>query len=175
MSENSDAANTYVTMDTNYGKIQLELYPDKAPKTVENFVAYVEEGFYDGTIFHRVIPGFMIQGGGLTEDMNDKPNKRAPIQNEANNKLSNKRGTISMARTNYPHSATSQFFINHEDNEMLDYQSPDNWGYAVFGRVIDGMDVVDKIAKVQTGNSKGHQNVPVKPVIIEKVTIQFKK
>lgn len=159
-----------VEMQTNLGRIVIELDEAKAPATVKNFVAYVNDGFYNGTVFHRVIPNFMIQGGGFTADMSQKPTK-APIQNEAKNGLKNARGTIAMARTQDPHSATAQFFINHIDNTMLDYPSRDGWGYAVFGKVTEGMDVVDKIAQVKTGNRGGHQNVPTEPVIIQSVKI----
>ena len=139
-----------VLMKTSMGEITLELDSDKAPKTVANFLGYVDEGFYDGTVFHRVISGFMIQGGGLGQDMEKKPT-RDPVENEAKNGLKNVRGSIAMARTNDPHSATAQFFINHKDNANLDYPSFDGWGYAVFGKVTDGMDVVDAIAAVPTG------------------------
>ncbi len=159
-----------VEMQTSLGRIVIELDEAKAPATVKNFVAYVSEGFYNGTVFHRVIPNFMIQGGGFTADMAQKPTK-APIQNEAKNGLKNARGTIAMARTQDPHSATAQFFINHIDNMMLDYPSRDGWGYAVFGKVTEGMDVVDKIAQVKTGNRGGHQNVPTEPVIIQSAKI----
>ena len=159
-----------VEMQTNLGRIVIELDEAKAPATVKNFVAYVNEGFYNGTVFHRVIPNFMIQGGGFTPDMAQKPTK-APVQNEAKNGLKNARGTIAMARTQDPHSATAQFFINHIDNMMLDYPSRDGWGYAVFGKVTEGMDVVDKIAQVKTGNRGGHQNVPTEPVIIQSAKI----
>lgn len=162
-----------VEMQTSHGRIVIELNAEKAPKTVENFVKYVNQGFYNDTIFHRVIDGFMIQGGGMTKDMKEKPTS-GKIRNEANNGLKNKRGTIVMARTPDPHSASSQFFINLVDNTFLDFtseQSPQTWGYAVFGQVIEGMDVVDRIAKVKTGNSGGHQNVPVEPVVIKSVTI----
>jgi cyclophilin family peptidyl-prolyl cis-trans isomerase len=159
-----------VVMTTNKGTIRIELFPDKAPKTVANFLAYVDDKFYDGTIFHRVIPNFMIQGGGLTPDMAEK-NTRAPVENESQGGDSNVRGTISMARTSDPNSATAQFFINHANNRMLDFgaQGPNQWGYAVFGRVIEGMDVVDAIAAVPTGNKGPHQNVPVENVVIESV------
>ena len=156
-----------VLLTTTYGKITLQLDAEKAPGTTENFVQYVKEGHFDGTIFHRVISNFMIQGGGFTEDMQQKPT-RAPIQNEAGNGLSNKAGTIAMARTPDPHSASAQFFINVADNPFLDKErSQDGWGYAVFGAVSDGMDVVEKIRNVATGNSGGHQDVPAEPVLIE--------
>ena len=159
-----------VEMQTSLGKIVLELDSAKAPKSVENFLQYARSGQYDGTIFHRVMNDFMIQGGGFTKDMSEKPTK-APIPNEAKNGLKNLRGTIAMARRNEPHSATSQFFINHRDNTNLDYPGHDGWGYAVFGKVTQGMDVVDKIAQVPTGNRGMHQNVPVTPVVIESVKI----
>jgi peptidyl-prolyl cis-trans isomerase A (cyclophilin A) len=155
-----------VMLKTSKGDITLELDADKAPKTVANFLAYVDAGFYDGTIFHRVIPGFMIQGGGLDPDLDKKPT-REPVENEAKNGLKNNRGTIAMARTGDPHSATAQFFINHKDNPNLDYPSFDGWGYAVFGRVTEGMDVVDAIAAVPTGVRAGHRDVPLDNVLIE--------
>jgi cyclophilin family peptidyl-prolyl cis-trans isomerase len=155
-----------VRFETSVGGFTLELDAEKAPLTVANFLAYVDEGFYDGLIFHRVIPGFMIQGGGMTPDMAQKANK-APIKNEATNGLKNKRGTIAMARTNMVDSATSQFFINLVDNDFLDHQGAHNYGYAVFGRVVDGMDTIDRIARERTGRSKGHDDVPVTPVVIE--------
>ncbi len=156
-----------VVLDTSLGRITVELYADEAPVTVENFLAYVDEGFFDGTIFHRVISGFVLQGGGLTETMEEKPT-RPPIRNEADNGLCNERGTLSMARTNEIHSATSQFFINLTDNAFLD-QSDDNFGYAVFGKVTDGMDVVDKIAAVPTGKRGFYQDVPVEAVVIRTI------
>lgn len=161
-----------IKMQTNHGTITLELNREKAPKTVENFESYVKSGFYDGTIFHRVISNFMIQGGGMEPGMKEKTTN-PPIENEANNGLSNERGTVAMARTNDPHSATAQFFINVKDNAFLDHQmpSPQGWGYAVFGKVVDGMDVVDAIKALPTGNSGFHQDVPVEDVIIEKVEI----
>ena len=157
-----------VKLHTNFGTITLELYADKAPVTVENFLNYVNDGFYNGTIFHRVISNFMIQGGGMEPGMKEKATN-APIKNEADNGVSNERGTIAMARTMEPHSASAQFFINVKDNTFLDHRSPtpDGWGYAVFGRVVDGMDVVDKIKDVATGNAGFHQDVPVEDVIIE--------
>ena len=157
-----------VILTTTHGDITVELFEDKAPITVENFLAYVDDGYYVDTTFHRVIPNFMIQGGGITADMQDKPSSRAPIENEANNGLTNQRGTLAMARTGDPHSATSQFFINHVDNDFLNFTSetPQGWGYAVFGRVVEGMDVVDEIAKVATGNKGMHQNVPIEPITI---------
>ena len=161
-----------VHMQTNHGTIVLELDAARAPKTVENFIQYAKNGLYDGTIFHRVIPGFMIQGGGFDAGMNQKPT-RAPVKNEADNGLKNELGTIAMARTNDPHSATAQFFINVKDNGFLDHSSPSaqGWGYCVFGRVTEGMDVVQAIEKVATGNKGSHQDVPVADVIIEKVTV----
>ncbi|MDR0454812.1 MAG: peptidyl-prolyl cis-trans isomerase [Deferribacteraceae bacterium] len=167
-------AGVFVTMKTSYGTIQMELYPDKAPETVKNFLSYVESGFYNGTIFHRIIPNFMIQGGGFTVDMVEKSANK-PIKNEADNGLKNDRGTIAMARTNDPHSATAQFFINTVDNTFLNYKASNvqGYGYAVFGKVIDGMDVVDKIAKVKTQNVKHFENVPEKPVLIAEVKVSF--
>jgi peptidyl-prolyl cis-trans isomerase A (cyclophilin A) len=159
-----------VRMSTSMGDFVLELQADKAPKTVENFLQYVRDKHYDGTVFHRVIDGFMIQGGGFTADMSQKPT-RAPIPLEANNGLKNDRGTIAMARTGNPNSATSQFFINVVNNNMLNAPSPDGFGYAVFGRVVSGMDVVDKIRAVSTGNKGPHQNVPNTPVTILKATL----
>ena len=158
------------TIETSMGTITVELDDAKAPVTVTNFIEYVKSGHYDGTIFHRVIDGFMIQGGGFTKDMNQKET-RAPIKNEAANGLKNARGTLAMARTMIVDSATSQFFINLVDNEFLDYRGPDPrlFGYAVFGKVTDGMEVVDRIAKVKTGFAGPHQNVPEEPVIIRKV------
>lgn len=168
----TDSKKPTVTMQTNLGTIELELYRDEAPNTVENFLSYVKEGAYDGTIFHRVIKNFMIQGGGFNPDMSQRKTK-APIENEANNGLKNQVGTIAMARTNDPHSATAQFFINTKDNDFLNFSAPtmQGWGYAVFGKVTKGLDVVEKIEGVATGNSGGHGDVPVEPVVIEKVTI----
>ena len=164
---------TQVTIKTTLGDIQLELDAEKAPITVENFVSIAKSGYYTDTIFHRVINGFMVQGGGLTADMGNKSSGTAPIQNEANNGLSNDRGTIAMARTMDPHSATSQFFINHKDNGFLNHtgENPQGWGYAVFGKVTEGMDVVDAIADVATGSSGGHQDVPLEVINIESVTV----
>jgi cyclophilin family peptidyl-prolyl cis-trans isomerase len=166
------AANPTVEMKTSMGTITLELYPDKAPKTVANFVRYVKDGFYNGTIFHRVIKGFMIQGGGFTPDFKEKPT-RAPIPNEAGNGLRNDTGTIAMARTSDPNSATAQFFINVADNDFLNYRAPTarGFGYAVFGRVIRGMDVVNRIAAVPTGKRPPYADVPHTPVVIEQVTL----
>ncbi|MBL8398133.1 MAG: peptidyl-prolyl cis-trans isomerase [Candidatus Accumulibacter sp.] len=159
-----------VEMQTSLGKIVIELDAEKAPKSVQNFVQYANAGFYNGTIFHRVIPGFMIQGGGFTPEMAQK-NASRKVDNEARNGLRNDRGTIAMARTSEPHSASSQFFINHRDNVALNYPGADGWGYAVFGKVSQGMEVVDAIAKVSTGNRGMHQNVPLEPIVIESVKI----
>lgn len=167
------AANTYVVMDTNMGEIEIELYQDKAPITVNNFQQYIKSQFYQGTIFHRVIPGFMIQGGGMDKDMVEK-NHRPTIVNESDNGLSNRRGSLAMARTQDPNSAASQFFINLVDNTYLD-RSPANAGYAVFGQVIKGMDVVDRIAQVPTMNYQMQQNVPIKTVEILDVQIKRTK
>ena len=161
-----------VTLKTNFGDIKLELFADKAPKTVANFLAYVEEGFFDNTIFHRVINNFMIQGGGFTTDMDQKETKD-PIENEADNGVANEMGTIAMARTQDPHSATAQFFINVNNNDFLNHsgKSVNGWGYCAFGKVVEGMDVVEKIKAVKTGNHGYHQDVPVEPVIIESATV----
>jgi peptidyl-prolyl cis-trans isomerase B (cyclophilin B) len=161
-----------VKLNTNYGTIVLELDADKAPKTVANFLQYAKDGFYDGTIFHRVINGFMIQGGGMQPGMVEKQT-RDSIQNEADNGLTNARGTIAMARTPDPHSASAQLFINVADNDFLNFRTPtqDGWGYCVFGKVVEGMDVVDKIKGVQTGNKGYHQDVPVEDVVIESVEV----
>lgn len=160
-----------VKLQTNFGDITLELNAEKAPITVANFLKYVDNGFYDNTIFHRVINGFMIQGGGFDTDMNQKPTD-AEIKNEADNLLDNKKYTIAMARTSAPHSASSQFFINVADNHFLDFTAPSGsgWGYCVFGKVVEGMDVVDKIKQVATTNRRGHQDVPVENVVIERAT-----
>ena len=158
-----------VVIETSKGNITLELDEAKAPETVKNFLQYVDDKFYEGTIFHRVIGTFMIQGGGFSRDMTQKPT-RSPIRNEARNGLKNRRGAIAMARTSDPNSATAQFFINVVDNAGLDYPNPDGHGYAVFGRVVEGMDVVDAIKTVQTGTRGGHPNVPVQPVEIVRVT-----
>jgi peptidyl-prolyl cis-trans isomerase A (cyclophilin A) len=168
------AANPMVEMKTSQGTITIELYADKAPQTVANYLQYVKDGFFAGTVFHRVIPDFMIQGGGFTPDMKQKET-RANIQNEAKNGLKNQVGTLAMARTSDPHSASAQFFINLKDNAFLDYPGRDGWGYAVFGKVTQGMDVVNKIAKVPTGNAGFHQNVPTTPVIIESVKLLSEK
>ena len=169
----TSTANPHVTLDTTMGKIVLELYPDKAPKTVANFLGYVKSHQYDGEIFHRVIPNFMAQAGGFTPDMTEKPTK-APIKNESNNGLSNERGTIAMARTSDPDSASAQFFISVKDNgQSLDYKGPGT-GYAVFGKVIEGMDVVDKIVGVPTTTKGPNANVPVTPIKIVKATTDAK-
>ena len=164
---------TQVIIQTSEGEIKLELNDKKAPITVENFKNIVKSGYYEGTVFHRVINGFMIQGGGLTADMNQKPSGTTPIQNEANNGLSNDRGTIAMARTSAPHSATSQFFINHKDNGFLNHtaENSDGWGYAVFGVVTEGMDIVDQIADAETMSYMGYADVPIYDITIESVTI----
>ena len=161
-----------IRMQTNHGAIVIELDAQKAPKTVANFIAYAKAGFYDGTIFHRVISGFMIQGGGFGPGMKQKPTQ-APIENEAVNGLRNNRGTLAMARTNDPHSATAQFFINLVDNDFLNFTSPTprGWGYCVFGRVTEGVEVVDKIKAVATGTRGGHQDVPLSDVVIERVEV----
>jgi peptidyl-prolyl cis-trans isomerase B (cyclophilin B) len=159
-----------IKMETNYGTVTIELDADKAPQTVENFKKYIADGFFDNTIFHRVIPNFMIQGGGFNPGMTQKQTLDT-IENEADNGLGNNRGTLAMARTNDPHSASAQFFINLKDNAFLNHsgKNPQGWGYCVFGKVTDGMDVVDKIAAVATGNSGGHGDVPVEDVVILKV------
>jgi len=161
-----------ILLKTNFGDITLELDHENAPNTAKNFESYVKDGFYDGVIFHRVINNFMIQGGGFTEDMQQKETK-APIENEADNGLSNKNGTIAMARTMDPHSASAQFFINVKDNDFLDHSAKtmEGWGYAVFGKVAEGMDVVEKIKAVATTTKAGHQDVPAEPVVIESATI----
>jgi peptidyl-prolyl cis-trans isomerase B (cyclophilin B) len=161
-----------VELQTSMGRITLRLDAEKAPKTVENFITYVKDGHFDGTIFHRVINGFMIQGGGFDAKMVQKPT-RDTIENEANNGLQNKAYTIAMARTSEPHSASAQFFINVADNEFLNFKAPtgNGWGYAVFGEVVEGKDVVDQIKAVKTSNSGFHQDVPVEPVLIEKATV----
>ena len=162
-----------VVISTSLGDITLELDKEKAPGTVENFINLVESGYYDDTIFHRVIYGFMVQGGGLSEDMRTKPSGTQPIQNEANNGLKNERGSIAMARTAEPHSASSQFFINLQNNFTLNHTSETSrgWGYAVFGKVSEGMDVVDKIAMTETGVFPPHTDVPVEPILILKASI----
>ncbi|RXJ74830.1 peptidylprolyl isomerase [Veronia nyctiphanis] len=163
-----------VILHTTFGDVKIELNTEKAPVSAENFLQYCRDGFYDGTIFHRVIDGFMVQGGGMLSGMEEKES-RAPIKNEANNGLSNKTGTIAMARTMDPHSASSQFFINVNDNLFLDFKSetPDGWGYCVFGEVVEGMEVVNKIKGVATGNyGYMHQDVPVEEVLINSVTVE---
>ena len=160
-----------VILETNMGEIHINVNAEKAPITAKNFIDYVEDGFFDGTIFHRVIPNFMIQGGGMTEDMQQKPTK-ATIENEAKNGLKNNKYSVAMARTTAPHSASSQFFINVKDNEFLNYAGEDNWGYCVFGEVVSGQDVVDKIEVVETINLGVHANVPANPIIITKAFIQ---
>jgi peptidyl-prolyl cis-trans isomerase B (cyclophilin B) len=162
----------HVTITTTVGQMTLELDADNAPKTVENFLAYTNSGFYDGTIFHRVINNFMIQGGGFTTGMEQKPTQ-APVDNEANNGLKNERGTIAMARTQDPHSATAQFFINVQDNDFLNHtgENMQGWGYTVFGKITQGEDVLDKIRVVQTGSQGGHQDVPTEPIIIESISV----
>lgn len=166
------AANPKVEMKTTLGTIVIELYPENAPKTVENFLQYVKDGFYDGTIFHRVIPGFMAQGGGFTPNLQLKPTRPA-IRNEAGNGLRNATGTVAMARTADPHSATAQFFINVAENDFLDFKSADDkgYGYTVFGRVSSGMDVVQKMIQVPTATAGPHQNVPRQPIIIERARL----
>ncbi|MFM0598457.1 MULTISPECIES: peptidylprolyl isomerase [Paraburkholderia] len=161
-----------VELHTNHGVIKLELDAEKAPKSVENFLNYVKAGHYDNTVFHRVIDGFMIQGGGFEPGMKQKPTADA-IDNEANNGLKNVNGSVAMARTNDPHSATAQFFINVNDNDFLNHSSPtpQGWGYAVFGKVVDGLDIIEKIKKVKTGSKGFHQDVPVDDVVIEKAVI----
>ena len=165
----AEAASPQVRLETSSGIIVLALDAAKAPATVANFLAYVDAGHYDGTLFHRVIPGFMIQGGGFDRDFRQKET-RAPIENEAGNGLKNLRGTVAMARTNDPHSATAQFFINSVDNGFLDHtaENPDGWGYAVFGRVTEGLEVVDAISQAKTGAKNGHQDAPVEPVVLLK-------
>jgi len=166
------AADPRVELKTNRGAIVLELYPEKAPKTVANFLQYVKDGHYTGTTFHRVIDGFMIQGGGFDQDMRQKP-ARPPVPNEAGNGLKNDVGTIAMARTPDPHSASAQFFINLKGNDFLNYKepTPQGYGYTVFGKVVSGMDIVERIAKSPTGNAGPHQNVPREPVVIESASV----
>ena len=167
------ATNTIITIKTTLGDIKLELFDDKAPKTSENFKKYIKSGFFSNTIFHRVISDFMIQGGGFTAEMQQK-DTLSPIKNEANNMLSNQRGTIAMARTNDPHSASSQFFINLKDNTFLDFKSEtiQGWGYCVFGRVLEGLETIDKIALVSTGSYGPYQDVPNEPIIINEIIIE---
>lgn len=166
--EDVAAENPKVLLDTSKGEVVIELYPDKAPDTVKNFLNYVDTKFFDGTIFHRVIPNFMIQGGGFTDDMKQKPTQ-TPIKNEADTGINNDRGTIAMARTGDPHSATGQFFINTVDNDFLNHKNktPQGWGYAAFGKVIKGMDTVDAISAVKTSNRGSYQDVPVEAVVIK--------
>ncbi len=167
------ATNTIITIKTTLGDIKLELFDDKAPKTSENFKKYIKSGFFSNTIFHRVISDFMIQGGGFTAEMQQK-DTLSPIKNEANNMLSNQRGTIAMARTNDPHSASSQFFINLKDNTFLDFKSEtiQGWGYCVFGKVLEGLETIDKIALVSTGSYGPYQDVPSEPIIINEIIIE---
>jgi peptidyl-prolyl cis-trans isomerase A (cyclophilin A) len=167
------AANPQVVVDTSLGSFTIELFHDKSPVSVENFLQYVHDGFYSGTIFHRVVAGYVVQGGGYTADLTEKPT-RPPIQNEATNGLTNQRGTVAMARTRMVRSGTSQFFVNVADNRRLDHTgyAPDDFGYAVFGRVIEGMDVVDQISRVRTTIKDGMENVPVDPVIIKGITVK---
>ncbi|BFM16043.1 peptidylprolyl isomerase [Maricurvus nonylphenolicus] len=162
-----------ITLHTSFGDIKLELDFEKAPKTAANFKQYCEEGQYEGTIFHRVIDGFMVQGGGMDADMNEKET-RDPVENEADNGLKNETGTIAMARTMDPHSASAQFFINVKDNDFLNHTAKNSqgWGYCVFGKVVEGMDVVNQIKGVRTGNAGFHQDVPVEPITIDKVTVE---
>ena len=167
----ADAKNPTLLLETSLGNVKVELFQKEAPISVKNFLAYANSGFYDGTIFHRVIPGFMIQGGGFTPELAQKPAK-GPIKNEAANGLKNERGTLAMARTGVVNSATAQFFINVANNEFLNHRAsggPAGYGYAVFGKVIEGMDVVDRIAATQTGMQRGFSDVPVKPVVIKSV------
>ncbi len=172
-SETATNKNPTVLMSTSAGEVRVELFSDKAPVTVKNFLTYVEDTFYDGLIFHRVIAGFMIQGGGFDPNMQQRAT-RLPIKNEATNGLKNKTGTLSMARTNVVDSATAQFFINVKDNDFLDHRntSSDGFGYAVFGQVVDGLDVIQKIEKVKTGSRGLHQNVPVEPIVIHSVRVE---
>jgi peptidyl-prolyl cis-trans isomerase A (cyclophilin A) len=166
----AEGANPKVALDTSHGKIVVELYQDKAPISVKNFLDYVDSGFYDGTIFHRVIKGFMIQGGGFTSDVTPKTGQKPAIKNEAGNGLKNQRGTLAMARTGVVDSATSQFFINSVDNEFLNHKntSQQGFGYAVFGKVVEGLEVIDKISSVPTGTVKGFKDVPSQEVVIKK-------
>ncbi|HUK04193.1 MAG TPA: peptidylprolyl isomerase [Burkholderiales bacterium] len=168
------AADPQVDLKTSLGTIRLELYPAKAPKTVANFLQYVKDGHYNGVIFHRVIPNFMIQGGGFDKGMHEKKT-RAPIENEAKNGLKNDLGTVAMARTSAPHSASAQFFINTKNNDFLNYPGQDGWGYAVFGKVVSGMDVIMKISQVPTGSVGSFGDVPKEPVVIESATLVAEK
>lgn len=160
-----------IVFKTTMGDFKMELFADKAPKTVENFLSYVRDGFFDGTLFHRVIPNFMVQGGGFDVDMNQKDTK-APVENEANNGVKNTRGTVAMARTNDPHSATAQFFINTTDNDFLDFRSEtaNGWGYCVFGEVVEGMETLEKISGVRTSTHGYHADVPIEPIVVTSVT-----
>ncbi len=169
----AESSHPRVRLETSHGVIVLELDSKSAPKTVENFLSYVGDGSYDGTIFHRVIKGFMLQGGGFTADMKKKPTQ-SPIRNEADNGFKNRRGTVAMARTQDPHSATSQFFINSVDNAFLDYKGKtrDGWGYCVFGRVVEGMDVVETIEGLSTTMRAGHRDVPTSPVVIKQAVVE---
>ncbi|WP_455380561.1 peptidylprolyl isomerase [Acidihalobacter prosperus] len=169
----SESTNPQVELNTTLGSITIELYPEIAPITVENFLNYVKDGFYDGTIFHRVIPGFMVQAGGMTDEMHQKPTA-PPIKNEADNGLKNETGAIAMARTAIPDSATAQFFINVNDNQFLNFQSKtqSGWGYCVFGRVVQGMDIVHEIEQAKTGNKAGHQDVPKETITIEQAILR---
>jgi len=169
-------AHPQVLLETSKGNVVLELYPDKAPKSVENFLQYVKAGFYNGTIFHRVIPDFMVQGGGFTADMTQKPTK-PPVPNEADNRVLNERGTVAMARTNDPNSATSQFFVNLKHNGFLNFtgKTTSGWGYTVFGKVVEGMDVVDAIAQVPTTRKGSYENVPAQAVVIKKASVVHAK
>jgi peptidyl-prolyl cis-trans isomerase B (cyclophilin B) len=160
-----------VLFTTNYGSIKIELENQRAPKTVENFLFYINTGYYDGTIFHRVIPNFMVQAGGFEAAMQQKSTMKDPIENEASNGLKNKAYSLAMARTSAPHSASSQFFINVKDNQFLDYPAQDGWGYCVFGKVIEGTDIIDKIASVQTTRVGMHSDVPVNDILIEKTAV----
>lgn len=173
VSSTAAASNPQVELATSLGTIVLELNAENAPQTVENFLHYAKSGHYDGTIFHRIIPGFMIQGGGFTAQMQEKPTARPPIKNEAGNGLRNATGTVAMARTGDPHSATAQFFINVAENAPLDFRAPtrEGYGYTVFGKVVKGMDVVQKIVKVPTGTRPPHRDVPLKPIVIERVRL----
>ncbi len=163
-----------IKFHTNVGSFTITLDHENAPKTAANFLQYAKEGYYEGTLFHRIIPGFMVQGGGLVEGMVDKrEGQRAPIENEANNGLKNDKGTVAMARTMEPHSATTQFFVNLVDNTFLNHTAPtmQGWGYAVFGKVTEGMDIIEKMAKVETTSRRGHQDVPVEDIVIERVEV----
>jgi cyclophilin family peptidyl-prolyl cis-trans isomerase len=169
--QTADAAdNPQVTLKTSMGNVVMELYPDKAPKTVENFLKYVKSGHYSGTIFHRVIPDFMVQGGGFDKDMKQKPTT-GTVENEAKNGLKNDAYSVAMARTSDPHSASAQFFINVKENGFLNYPGRDGWGYTVFGKVIQGTEVINKMKSVETTTSGMHQNVPIKPIVIESASI----